>query len=313
MSTWRTCSEARRAGTRLYYLTIHVEQDGRRRFVVRFEVCAEPRRERSVNTADGPRPAYGCGLPVGNQGFAWVEWARSLVGGSDQDPPLPVYVQGHALDRLYRHPERGRLRVIQDGDWIVHRNMALSLREPEVVPMPGHPGKYLAAFRLGDHKVGYLVVRPVDGVALVETFLFLTMNGTPEGDALWRQLRLARPDKEFLELDRFQTFLQTDVRFDPDLVRILGECGCGHLFQVFGELPRECCASGYADEMRKYLGLEVQPIRLEGASEAGLRSAAGSKRTGARLATATAARSSYGRRAKVGRSRAGGFGGRHRR
>ena len=41
---------------------------------------------------------------------------------------------------------------------------------------------------------------------LIHTFLFLTMDGTPEGTELWRQLRLSRGDKAYLGLDDIVTF-----------------------------------------------------------------------------------------------------------
>jgi hypothetical protein len=246
-----------RIDTKLYCLKLHAGWSDQKKWTTRFEVRAEPIRQRTVTTESGPRPAYWCGQPFGDRGIDWVQWPRSFLGGDDREPPLPVFVQGHALDNLYRHPERGRLRFIEDGDWMIHDYLWQSLREPVITPIARQPGKYLVVYRLNMHKLGYLVVRRVDDVVLVETFLFLTMDGTPEGDALWRKLCLARRDKELLELDKIRTFLMTDVQFDKELVEILEECGCGHLFKVVREQPRERYVPGYAEEMRKYLRLDV--------------------------------------------------------
>lgn len=245
-----------RIDTRLYYLKLHYSWNEHHKLVVRFAVHQEPIRKRMVTAEKGPRPAHWCGQPFGHRGIDWVEWPSSLLGQNDNGPPLPVFVQGHALDDMYRRPDRARLRFIEDGDWVVHDYLWQSLRQPVIKPFPRQQGKFLVEYRLNMHKLGYLLVRRVDDIVLVETFLFLTMDGTPEGDALWRKLRLARPDKQVLELDKIHTFLLTDVQFDRELVRILEECGCGHLFRVVKELPRDRCVPGYAEEMRKYLRLD---------------------------------------------------------
>ena len=48
-----------------------------------------------------------------------------------------------------------------------------------------------------------------------------------------------------------------DVK-DGELVCILDDCGCGHLFKVC-EQPRSRCLAGYAEDMRKYLGFDASP------------------------------------------------------
>ena len=152
----------------------------------------------------GSRVAHWCGAPFGDKAIDWVRWPRSFLGGGD-GPPLPVFVQGHTLDRLYRHPTEARLKFIRDSDWMVHDYLWQSLREPKITQIARQPGKYLVEYRLNMHKLGYLVTRQVGDVALVETFLFLTMDNTPEGDLLWRKLRLARKGKMELELDNIRT------------------------------------------------------------------------------------------------------------
>src|SRR5207253_1733261 len=108
-----------------------------------------------------------------------------------------------------------------------------SLRKPIVHPLSGQSEKVLVEYWLNAHKLGYLVAQRLDGAVLIDTFLFLTMDGTPEGDLLHRKLKLRRPDKEQLGLDRIQTFLLSDIQGDKELVEMLADCGCGHLFQMW--------------------------------------------------------------------------------
>ncbi len=96
----------------------------------------------------------------------------------------------------------------------------------------------------------------LDDKVVVRTFLFLTMDGTPEGARLRSQLRLRRDDKEYLELDTFYAFVHSDLKQDPDLVRVLSECGCGQLFEVPMGASVDEEMKGYAAEVRKFLRME---------------------------------------------------------
>jgi hypothetical protein len=76
---------------------------------------------------------------------------------------------------------------------------------------------------------------------------------------LREKLRLTKSDKKYLELDEIRTFMQTDLQFDDALRTILEDCGCGHLFRIWKEPPKASgCRQGYANEIRKYLGIVTQ-------------------------------------------------------
>ena len=117
--------------------------------------------------------------------------------------------------------------------------------------------KFFIEYWLNVHKLGYLVASLIDGIVVVHSFLFLTMNGTQEGDRLWQQLRLQKPDKQHLGIDKIETFLHTDIQHDVELRSILEECGCGHLFNILKDPPPpDRCVPGYAEDMRRFLGLK---------------------------------------------------------
>src|SRR5207302_802619 len=82
---------------------------------------------------------------------------------------------------------------------------------------------------------GCLVARVVGNQVVLRTFLFLTMEGTPEARELSRRLGLSRPDIEYEGLDRLETFLSPSFRADAELAELLRECGCGSLLGI-GEM-----------------------------------------------------------------------------
>jgi hypothetical protein len=130
-----------------------------------------------------------------------------------------------------------------------------SLSSPKVTQ--NYKGEYLIEYRFFDFKLGYLVAEVVEQAILVTTFLFLTMQGTPEAAALYERLRLRRPDIEQLGLDSLENFLHTDLKEDSELASIFDTCGCGHLLKMRRLETQRDLQYGYARDVRKYLGMKL--------------------------------------------------------
>lgn len=122
-----------------------------------------------------------------------------------------------------------------------------------------HPGQrsdeFLVEYRLYQYVLGYFPVRRLEDKILVKTFLFLTMDGTPQHKLLYDKLRLMRHEKEAMQLDTLNLFLTTDINSDPVLREVFGECGCGHLFDMAKPELRERARRGFAEDLRNYLGI----------------------------------------------------------
>jgi len=114
--------------------------------------------------------------------------------------------------------------------------------------------RFLVEYRLGGHKFGYFVFKALDDMYVAKTFLFLTMDGTPEGQKLWEKLRLTKRDKQYTGLDKLGTFVLSDIKDDPELVAVFEECGCAHLFDMTEEELTDRQLTGSAADVRKYLG-----------------------------------------------------------
>ena len=160
----------------------------------------------------------------------------------------PVYVQSHAIRNLHERVPIGDEGVVHDAMW--H-----SFLSPKVTR--NHKGEYLIEFRFFDYKLGYFVAEVIERSILVTTFLFLTMQGTPEAVSLFDQLRLRRPDIEQLGLDSLKNYLFTDLQKDPELASMLEACGCGHLLKLAILETEPVWKSGFARDVRKYLGMKL--------------------------------------------------------
>jgi hypothetical protein len=93
----------------------------------------------------------------------------------------------------------------------------------------------------------------------VKTFLFLTMQGTPESKCLRQKLRLSRNDIEYFKLDSLFTLAWSDLGEDPEVRRALAECGCDYLLDLADPEKRLSWLRRYRDPFRQELGLPSVP------------------------------------------------------
>ena len=135
--------------------------------------------------------------------------------------PLPVYIQEHALIRM---SERLGKREASE----IMLEIFFSMDKPKITPLS--KGNALIEFRLSNCKVGYLKVGMAEGALLVQTFLFLTNNGTPEGEKLNHLLGMQKADKKYWEIDKLSTFLESDLEDNEELKQLFITAGCKSLF-----------------------------------------------------------------------------------
>ena len=193
-----------------------------------------------IEISDGERVAYPC--------FGWHhnEFKRIIVKKEilKNYCDLPIYVQEHAIQRLFE-----RLSFLPKG--FLYENLCGS------VMFPKNSGKdkdsYLLDYNYFGEKLGYLLVYKSKDFAVIRSFKFITMSGTPEYDKLKNKLAINKDDIAYLQLDRPETYMNTDIFKKKSLVEIFKECGVGHLLNFAkknNEIKYEC-----ADELEKYFQL----------------------------------------------------------
>jgi hypothetical protein len=240
-----------RLDERLFGLQFVKDGSGRKPVTI-VRVQAELPHRCTFDVDGEKRPAFQAGEWFGDEGFVWVEWPGSLVG-RPADEKLPVYVQSHVLHRLF-----DRLVLPQDR-WMVHYDMIVSLRRAKIIQWE----KDFFWIEHTDHvnnRLGYLIGNVVDQKVLIRTFLFLTMQGTPEARLLYDRLGARRGDIERLRLDELATFLDTDLADDAELTQVFTDCGCGHLFDLRKRWRRDAYKKWkHAQSIREYLQLPQIP------------------------------------------------------
>jgi hypothetical protein len=201
----------------------------------------------------GDRVAYAITDPT-NSYPKWEKLNIKLIG---PDMELPVYAQLHAIDRLIERigmqemGERGQTEAFISVWQSVKRGATIRSYNKDT---------FLLECIFGNQKIGYFTCMVVPGAVLITTFLFLTMDGTPEGRKLQRNLRLRRPDREYLGLDTLDAFLNSDLMHDSELVELMRKCGCGDVFKLKKNVIYSTKPIQIADAMRRYLGLGLNLV-----------------------------------------------------
>ena len=169
--------------------------------------------------------------------------ASNSLGNFEMD----VYIQSHALERM-----KERL----DSYKFNEENLFFFLSVSKPVIIQNSNGQYLLIYGEPDKRIGYFVIEPVEGVALLTTFLFLTNDGTPEGEKLRALAGIEKTDKKYLKIDRLSAFAQSDIEQNEAAKHLFLKAGCGSLFDLFFHIdPDRSEQFNRADTLIKYLNL----------------------------------------------------------
>ncbi len=219
---------------RLYWFNHQVRLEGTHLFDCLYMHAEYPKKQK-ILLSDGLRLVYKVGWAFPNVGMQWPKVTGKDFGFNNKHShkPVHVYIQAHAINRL-----KERLDVINVSH--IHFYLSLALARPRVVRTKS--GRLLIEYYYNQKKFGYLVFDLAGNKIVVKTFLFLTMDGTPEGEKLREMLGIEAVDKKYLEIDRLSTFILTDIKDDPEMLEKFKQAGCADLFMLDNEeiknLPR---------------------------------------------------------------------------
>ncbi len=123
---------------------------------------------------------------------------------------LSCYITGHCLQRISE-----RYDICEE--WVSREIVFYSADETE---LQSYRGNLLMPVDSDGKRVGYFVCHREGDTLLLTTFLLVTHNGTPEGDALSEEAKLQFGDIASLALDRLSSFQEGAI---DDIARSLLE------------------------------------------------------------------------------------------
>ncbi|HEX7414258.1 MAG TPA: hypothetical protein VF411_09450 [Bacteroidia bacterium] len=172
------------------------------------------------NTRPAYRIAFAMGEPTPHLDFITIKSGEvGLRAGFNLD----VYIQAHALARLHE-----RMDGIPDS--VLHFNAFESFKYLKVCR--NKRGDLLFEYRLYGNKTGYFKGDIIDGRVILRTFLFLTNNGTPEGEKLQATTGIMKEDTIYLNINKFSTFVNSDIVKNDRLKDIFINAGCRSILEI---------------------------------------------------------------------------------
>jgi hypothetical protein len=152
----------------------------------------------------------------------YVSLNPSKVGMNDLNIELPIYIQQHALANLAH-------RLSMQKGLILFMLFSLFNSELKYVKTKS---ANLLPFDFDNKRLGYLVFGIEDKKVVVRTFLFLTNDGTPEGEKLAKLTKLSKLDKQYLDIDTLAGINKIAIEEHPGLFNLFIEAGCKDLFEL---------------------------------------------------------------------------------
>lgn len=183
----------------------------------------EKHETRIFNTAFGDREALRVCFAYVNVGLLYAHIDSSELGVDHPDTKVFVYIQRHAVHRLME-----RLEGLKSY------NLQLSVFEAfnKPVVVRQHNNRVLIACYINNVKMGYFAAEYVQEALLIHTFLFITHDGTPEGNKLSELTGLGKLDKKYLAIDRLSSFISSDISHNLLLRNLFNSVGCSCLFEI---------------------------------------------------------------------------------
>ncbi|MBI9037935.1 MAG: hypothetical protein JEY97_07370 [Bacteroidales bacterium] len=200
------------------------------------------------------RPAYRYGVPLNRTGIFWQTYKPPDKGSFRWKEELEIYIQSHAIKRLYE-----RVELI---DPIFMRYFLFySLRQPK---MFYEKNFLLIPYQMEHVVIGYFIADITQGKILIRTFLFLTNEGTPEARRLKENTGLMKADIKYLKIHKLKAFVESDIVKNERIKNIFIEAGCGGLFNLRFDHPDAYSGKiKLAEEMTKYLEIKDENELLE--------------------------------------------------
>lgn len=216
-------------------------------------ICMDMAQKISVTIDGNTRPAYRLGYCLREDKFVWhkIKPADLKLSGLLAEMPMDVYIQDHALQRL-----KERLDCMPPFCLFTYLTGTL-MGGYEAIEAGDN--RTLLTYVAGDIKAGYLVCSIYEGVILIRSFLFLTMDNTPEGKKLAEITGLQKMDKQYWNIDKQSTFINSDIADKPELKKIFVEAGCESLFRLKDDFTLMSDNKlSIADKMALFLGISDQ-------------------------------------------------------
>jgi hypothetical protein len=184
-------------------------------------------------------------------GFTWFTVNLEKFMPKSNQTVFNVYMQQHVVKRFCE-------RIDYGANQILIYTLFLTFQEPIIIK---YKGVFLLEYNDYNIKLGYFVGNVVEDIFLIRTFLFVTNNGTPEGDKLNELLKINHNDKDYLAINKLSTFLKMNGKEGNELKVLFASAGCENLFDMSSKLRDKITGldeKPYEGKIQNYLAVDIK-------------------------------------------------------
>jgi len=135
---------------------------------------------------------------------------------------LPVCIQNHALHRYL-----SRISPLSENAGYCYIAISIRTGEPLI-----YCRNVLFPICYNNFKLGYFIGKPVGDKLVINTFLFVTQHGTPEGDKLEKLSGLSKEEITYWNIAKLEVFASEETDREQGIFTLFKECGLDYLFDT---------------------------------------------------------------------------------
>ena len=191
-----------------------------------YHVYSEEGDRKVFNIDNVVRVGWRLGIIKTGTSTVWVFIQRGKINGGYSKEQLPVYIQGHALQRM-----KERMNI--SSTYVNISFLCTFAREEKLELESDINGRKLIPVL--DHtflKVGYFAFTIADNCVLIQSFLPLADPITVEGYAFKKLLNLEKKDMSYWKMDKLSFYTDNDLERIPVLKKALQKAGMWHLTEI---------------------------------------------------------------------------------
>jgi len=222
-----------------------------------FHVFSEEGSKRVFDIDNVSRVGMRLGIiKAGAPSAIWISIRKGKINGGNSKKQLPVYIQGHALQRM-----KERMNI---SSTYVNISFLCSFGKEDDLELDTdiNGGKLIAVIDHTQLKVGYFAFNIVDDCVLIQSFLPLADPITAEGYALRKMLNLTKKDMNYWKMDKLSFYTDNDLERIPVLKKALVEAGMWHLTEIVksvdGEYDFHLLKIAFKETYREVEGLRAK-------------------------------------------------------
>ena len=196
------------------------------RYAEYYHIYSQEGEKRTFKIDNIYRKAMRVGFVMLGVPLVWVNFKRGNIYGINSDELLPVYMQGHALQRMKERMDISSAYRNLSFFYTFYKDdntrLESNINGRKMIPVYDHH----------NWKIGYYLFTVVDNCVVIKSYVPLSSPSTVEGNKFQKALNIQKEDIVYWKMDKLSFYLETDLERIPILKKALEKADMWHLTKL---------------------------------------------------------------------------------